>query len=104
VFSSGSDLTALRMQQIEDAASFLLDQQREIAAQFPRSEQAKLLKQLVPDAKERVRSIDEAQSLVTRLGAANALYQVQDPVTGAMQTRLDTDKLSLGSRKQPTGS
>jgi hypothetical protein len=93
VFSSGSDLTALRMQQIEDSASFLLDQQREIAAQFPRSEQARLLKQLVPDAKERVRSIDEAQSLVTRLGAANALYQVQDPVTGAMQTRLDTDKL-----------
>ena len=93
VFSSGSDLTALRMQQIEDAASFLLDQQREIAAQFPRSEQAKLLKQLVPDVKERVKSIDEAQGLVTRLGAANALYQVQDPVTGAMQTRLDTDKL-----------
>jgi len=93
VFSSGSDLTALRMQQIEDAASFLLDQQREIAAQFPRSEQARLLKQLVPNAKERVKSIDEAQSLVTRLGAANALYQVQDPVTGAMTTRLDTDKL-----------
>jgi hypothetical protein len=93
VFSSGSDLTALRMQQIEDAASFLLDQQREIAAQFPRSEQARILKQLVPNAKERVKSIDEAQSLVTRLGAANALYQVQDPVTGAMTTRLDTDKL-----------
>jgi hypothetical protein len=93
VFSSGSDLTALRMQQIEDAASFLLDQQREIAAKFPRSEQAKLLKQLVPDAKERVKSIDQAQSLVVRLGAANSLYYVQDPVTGAMQTRLDTDKL-----------
>jgi hypothetical protein len=93
VFSSGSDLTALRMQQIEDAASFLLDQQREIAAQFPRSEQAKLLKQLVPDAKERVKSIDQAQSLVVRLGAANSLYYVQDPVTGEMVTRLDTDKL-----------
>jgi hypothetical protein len=51
VFSSGSDLTALRMQQIEDAASFLLDQQREIAAKFPRSEQAKLIKQLVPGRK-----------------------------------------------------
>jgi hypothetical protein len=94
VFSSGSDLTALRMQQIEDAASFLLDQQREIAAKFPRSEQAKLLKQLVPDAKERVKSIDQAQSLVVRLGAANSLYYVQDPVTGEMRTRLDTKKLT----------
>jgi hypothetical protein len=93
VFSSGSDLTALRMQQIEDAASFLLDQQREIAAKFPRSEQAKLIKQLVPDAKERVKSIDQAQSLVVRLGAANSLYYVQDPVTGEMVTRLNTKKL-----------
>jgi hypothetical protein len=69
------------MQQIEDAASFLLDQQREIAAKFPRSEQAKLIKQLVPDAKRNVlKSIDQAQSLVVRLGAANSLYYVQDPV------------------------
>lgn len=93
LFSSATDLTALRMQQIEDAASFLLDQQRSLAAQFPNSEQAKRLKQLVPDAKKRIQSIDEAQDMIVRLGAANALYQVQDPVTGAMTTRLDPDKL-----------
>ena len=69
-FGANSDLVAMRMEQIEDASGFMLDQyQKAVDTLGPRSQVALALKELVPTAKSRITSISDAQARVMRLAA-----------------------------------
>jgi hypothetical protein len=92
-FGRNADLTAMRMDQIEDAAQFLIDQQRQITGDFPRSAQAGILRQAGQGAQQRVSSILDAQARIMRLAAAEAVDLVRNPTTGQIEQRLNTTKL-----------
>jgi len=92
-FGRNADLTAMRMDQIEDAAQFMIDQQRQITSDFPRSAQAGILRQAGEGAQQRVSSILDAQTRIMRLAAADAVDLVRNPTTGQIEQRLNTTKL-----------
>lgn len=82
-FGSNADLTALRMEQIEDAAGFMQQQYQQAVEQFgPRSRMALALKELIPTTNNRITSIRDAQARVMRL-AASKFVDIQ---TGKLNT------------------
>lgn len=91
-FSVGPDLTTQRMQQIEDASTFLLQEGRRIAAESKDPAVQQLLKDLIPEAKTRADSVADAANVTIRLAAANSIKQVMRP-DGTIENRLDIPSL-----------
>lgn len=91
VYGSGADLTAHRMQQIEDSVGFMRREYDRIAADpnIPQRQKTELLARIEPLARaadQRVASITDAQTRVMRLAAAQSV----NPATG----RLDVNRLA----------
>lgn len=91
VYGSGADLTARRMEQIEDAVGFMRKEYDRIAADpnIPQRQKTELLARIEPLARvadQRVASITDAQTRVMRLAAAQSI----NPATG----RLDVNRLA----------
>jgi len=91
-FSIGPDLTTQRMREIEDASTFLLQEGRRIAAESKNPAVRQLLKDLIPDAKNRSDSVADAANITIRLAAANSIKQVMRP-DGTIENRLDVPSL-----------
>jgi hypothetical protein len=84
-FGSNADVTAMRMNEIEDAVKFMRTQYDEAVNKFgKRSKQALALKPQADLADLSVASIRDAQDRVYRLAAAKAI----DPVTGRLNPRM----------------
>ena len=84
-FGSNADVTAMRMNEIEDAVKFMRTQYDEAVNRFgKRSKQALALKPQADVADLSVVSIRDAQDRVYRLAAAKAI----DPVTGRLNPRM----------------
>jgi hypothetical protein len=84
-FGSNADVTAMRMNEIEDAVKFMRTQYDEAVSKFgKRSKQALALKPQADLADINVVSIQDAQDRVYRLAAAKAI----DPVTGRLNPRM----------------
>lgn len=73
-FGRNADVTAMRMDQMEDAAGFLRSQyEQALKAYGPRNNLTQSLKMMVPFANNRIQSIADAQERVMRVAAANAI-------------------------------
>ena len=84
-FGSNADVTAMRMNEIEDSVKFMRTQYDEAVSKFgKRSKQALALKPQADLADLSVASIRDAQDRVYRLAAAKAI----DPVTGRLNPRM----------------
>jgi hypothetical protein len=84
-FGSNADVTAMRMNEIEDAVKFMRTQYDEAVNRFgKRSKQALALKPQADLANIQVASIRDAQDRVYRLAAAKSI----DPVTGRLNPRM----------------
>jgi hypothetical protein len=84
-FGSNADVTAMRMNEIEDAVKFMRTQYDDAVNKFgKRSKQALALKPQADLADINVASIRDAQDRVYRLAAAKAI----DPVTGRLNPRM----------------
>jgi hypothetical protein len=84
-FGSNADVTAMRMNDIEDSVKFMRTQYDEAVSKFgKRSKQALALKPQADLADIQVASIRDAQDRVYRLAAAKAI----DPVTGRLNPRM----------------
>jgi hypothetical protein len=84
-FGSNADVTAMRMNEIEDAVKFMRTQYDDAVNKFgKRSKQALALKPQADLADMQVASIRDAQDRVYRLAAAKAI----DPVTGRLNPRM----------------
>jgi len=84
-FGSNADVTAMRMNEIEDAVKFMRTQYDDAVSKFgKRSKQALALKPQADLADINVASIRDAQDRVYRLAAAKAI----DPVTGRLNPRM----------------
>jgi hypothetical protein len=84
-FGSNADVTAMRMNEIEDSVKFMRTQYDEAVNKFgKRSKQALALKPQADLADINVASIRDAQDRVYRLAAAKAI----DPVTGRLNPRM----------------
>jgi hypothetical protein len=80
-FGAGSDMTALRMSEMENAVQLFPDLYANAVKQYgPDSPQALRLKPLADDAATGVKTMREAQDRMLRLAAAESL----DPQTGAI--------------------
>lgn len=91
VYGGGADLTARRMEQIEDSVGFMRREYDRIAADpnIPQRQKTELLARIEPLARmsdQRVASITDAQTRVMRLAAAQSI----NPATG----RLDVNRLA----------
>jgi hypothetical protein len=83
-FGQNADVTAMRMNEIEDAVRFARTQYDQAVQRFgPKSDQAQMLKPLADLSDQSVVSIQDAQSRVMRLLAARTV----DPVTGRVNPR-----------------
>lgn len=84
-FGANADVTAMRMNEIEDAVKFMRTQYDEAVNKFgKRSKQALALKPQADVADLSVVSIRDAQDRVYRLAAAKAI----DPTTGRLNVRM----------------
>jgi hypothetical protein len=84
-FGSNADVTAMRMNEIEDSVKFMRTQYDDAVSKFgKRSKQALALKPQADLADIQVASIRDAQDRVYRLAAAKAI----DPVTGRLNPRM----------------
>ena len=93
-FGSNADVTALRMEQIEDAVKFMRTQYDDAVGQFGKnSPQALSLKPMADLADQQVVSVQDAQRRVLRLLASKALTSFEDPATGRVIQKLNTGKL-----------
>ena len=93
-FGTNADVTALRMEQIEDAVKFGRTQYDEAVAKFGKnSQQAKNLKAMAELSDTQVVSIQDAQKRVLNLLAAKAIKSSEDPATGRIIQTLDTNQL-----------
>ena len=83
-FGSNADVTALRMQEIQDAVGMMRTTYDDAVARFgPDSPEALQLKPFADLATQRVDSIGDAQQRVLRLAAAKTI----DPTTGRVNQR-----------------
>jgi len=99
-FGGGADQTALRMQEIEDAVSFIRTQYRNIVKEFGKdSPQAVQLRPLAQAATTNVNSVRDAHARVLRLAAADAIKVVRDPKTGNYVQQLNYDALTKFAQK-----
>lgn len=93
-FGTNADVTALRMEQIEDAVKFMRTQYDDAVTKFGKnSQQAKNLKPMADLADQQVVSIQDAQVRVMKLLASKALKPVEDRVTGAVKYELKPREL-----------
>ena len=93
-FGANADVTALRMEQIEDAVKFGRTQYNEAVTKFGKnSEQARYLKPMAELSDTGVVSIQDAQNRVLRLLAGKAIKSSQDPATNRIIQTLDTGQL-----------
>ena len=94
-FGSNADVTAQRMEQIEDAVKFGRTQYDQAVAQFGKnSQQAKNLKPMADLSDTQVVSIQDAQNRVLRLLANEAVTTVYDQAKGTYVQKLNTAKLT----------
>lgn len=99
-FGGGADQTALRMQEIEDAVSFIRTQYRNIVKEFGKdSPQAVQLRPLAQAATTNVNSVRDAHMRVLRLAAADAVRTVYDQKTGTYVQQLNYDALTKFAQK-----
>lgn len=83
-FGRNADVTAQRMSDIEDAVRFARTRYDDAVAKFgPKSDQARMLKPLADLADQSVVSIQDAQSRILRLAAADTI----DPITGRVNPK-----------------
>lgn len=93
-FGTNADMTAMRMNEIEDAVKFMSTQYDSAVARFGAdSPQAAALKPGADVSRAGAASIADAQQRVLRMGAAAAVDTTFDPATGREVTRLNTTKL-----------
>lgn len=94
-FGTNADVTAQRMEQIEDAVKFMRTRYDDAVKQFGKnSQQAKNLKPMADLADTQVVSIQDAQNRVLRLLAADAVTTVYDQAKGTYVQKLNTAKLT----------
>ncbi len=94
-FGTNADVTALRMEQIEDAVKFGRTQYDEAVAKFGKnSQQARNLKPMADLSDTQVVSIQDAQNRVLRLLANEAVTTVYDQAKGTYVQKLNTAKLT----------
>ena len=94
-FGSNADVTAQRMEQIEDAVKFMRTRYDDAVKQFGKnSAQAKALKPMAELADQQVVSVQDAQNRVLRLLAADAVTTVYDQAKGTYVQKLNTAKLT----------
>ncbi len=94
-FGTNADVTAQRMEQIEDAVKFMRTQYDDAVAKFGKnSQQAKNLKPMADLADTQVVSIQDAQNRVLRLLANEAVTTVYDQAKGTYVQKLNTAKLT----------
>ena len=87
-FGANADVTALRMEQIEDAVKFGRTQYDEAVAKF-----GKNIKAMAELSDTQVVSIQDAQKRVLNLLAGKAIKSSEDPATGRIIQTLDTNQL-----------
>jgi hypothetical protein len=93
-FGTNADMTAMRMNEIEDAVKFMSTQYDSAVARFGAdSPQAAALKPGADVSRAGAASIADAQQRVLRMGASAAVDTTFDPATGREVTRLNTTKL-----------
>ena len=93
-FGANADVTAMRMNELEDAVKFMSTQYDSAVARFgPNSPQAAALKPAADVSRAGAASMADAQQRVLRMGAAAAIDTTFDPATGREVTRLNTTKL-----------
>lgn len=78
-YGSNADLTSLRMREIEDAAGFMLNKYRALPDR--RTAEAVAMRPFAQESERLVGSIQDAQTRVLRLAAAQSI----DPATGRVQ-------------------
>jgi hypothetical protein len=94
-FGRNADVTAQRMEQIEDAVKFMRTQYDDAVQKFGKnSQQAKYLKPLAELADQQVTSVQDAQNRVLRLLAGEAIETVYDQAKGIYVQKLNTAKLT----------
>ena len=94
-FGSNADVTAQRMEQIEEAVKFGRTAYDQAVAQFGKnSQQAKNLKPMADLSDTQVVSIQDAQNRVLRLLANEAVTTVYDQAKGTYVQKLNTAKLT----------
>jgi hypothetical protein len=93
-FGANADMTAMRMNELEDAVKFMSTQYDSAVARFGAdSPQAAALKPGADVSRAGAASISDAQQRVLRMGASAAVDTTFDPATGREVTRLNTTKL-----------
>jgi len=93
-FGSNADMTAMRMNELEDAVKFMSTQYDSAVARFgAKSPEALALKPSADVSRAGAASMADAQQRVLRMGAAAAVDSTFDPATGREITRLNTTKL-----------
>ncbi len=93
-FGANADVTAMRMNELEDAVKFMSNQYDSAVARFGAdSPQAAALKPAADVSRAGAASMADAQQRVLRMGAAAAIDTTFDPATGREVTRLNTTKL-----------
>ena len=94
-FGSNADVTAMRMNELEDAVKFMSTRYDEAVRQFgAKSPQAAALKPAADVSRAGAASMADAQQRVLRMGAAAAIDSTFDQATGRQITRLNTTKLN----------
>lgn len=94
-FGSNADVTAMRMNEVEEAVKFMSSRYDDAVARFGRnSPEAKALKPAADVSRAGAASVADAQQRVLRMGAAAAIDRTFDPATGQEVTRLNTTKLN----------
>lgn len=93
-FGSNADMTAMRMNELEDAVKFMSNRYDDVVRRFgAKSPQAMELKAAADVSRAGAASMADAQQRVLRMGAAAAIDSTFDPATGREVTRLNTAKL-----------
>jgi hypothetical protein len=93
-FGANADVTAMRMNELEDAVKFMSNQYDSAVARFgANSAQAAALKPAADVSRAGAASMADAQQRVLRMGAAAAIDTTFDPATGREVTRLNSTKL-----------
>jgi hypothetical protein len=94
-FGANADVTAMRMNELEDAVKFMSVRYDDAVRRFGKdSPQAKSLKPAADMSRTGAASLADAHQRVLRMGAAAAIDTTFDPATGREVTRLNTTKLN----------
>jgi hypothetical protein len=93
-FGHNADVTAMRMEEIQDAVRFMAQRYDDTVQRFGAdSAQALALKPMADMSRQGAASVADAHSRVLRMAAAQSIDTAFDPATGREVTRLNTQKL-----------